>query len=201
MWPGNSIPLARSFLPIRDLSNKRALIVWCSESLTANNTVVTTVIVGINPLGVAITPNGNFAYVTNFSSDNVSVNNTANNTLVATVSVGTEPEGVAITPNGAFAYVTNGSSHNVSVINTANNTVAATVTVGTNPLGVAITPSSKCREDDGEGDEPDVKGGDAHFSKHHRPCGCREHDGEGNEPGELGSLKCSLSFSALPHVP
>jgi len=39
------------------------------------------------PWAVAITPNGAFAYVTNESSDNVSVISTATNTVVATVPV------------------------------------------------------------------------------------------------------------------
>src|SRR6266550_4430723 len=81
-----------------------------------------------------------FAYVTNFSSNMVSVIATATNTVVATVAVGTCPLGVAITPDGAFAYVANAGSSTVSVIATATNTVVATVAVGAGPEGVAITP-------------------------------------------------------------
>jgi len=81
-----------------------------------------------------------FAYVTNFSSNTVSVIDTATNTVVATVPVGTNPEGVAITPDGTRAYVANNGSGTVSLIDTASNTVVATVQVGTNPEGVAITP-------------------------------------------------------------
>jgi YVTN family beta-propeller protein len=80
------------------------------------------------------------AYVTNFTSNDVSVVATASNTVVATVPVGTSPFGVAITPDGAFAYVTLIDSHAVSVIETMTNTVVATISVGTNPQGVAITP-------------------------------------------------------------
>jgi YVTN family beta-propeller protein len=96
--------------------------------------------VGSSPFGVAITPDGAFAYVANLSSNNVSVIATATNTVVATVPVGTGPRFVAITPDGAFAYVTNGDSNNVSVIDTATNTVGPTVAVGVRPFGVAITP-------------------------------------------------------------
>jgi YVTN family beta-propeller protein len=65
---------------------------------TASNTVVATVGVGMNPFGVAITPDGTRAYVTNANSSSVSVIDTASNTVVATVGVGGLPEGVAITP-------------------------------------------------------------------------------------------------------
>jgi YVTN family beta-propeller protein len=109
---------------------------------TATNTVVATVPVGsISPWGVAITPDGAFAYVTN--KGGVSLISTATNTLVATVPVGSTdsvPAGVAITPDGAFAYVAIPTDNSVSVIATAAKTVVASVPVGSTPMGVAITP-------------------------------------------------------------
>ena len=65
---------------------------------TATNTVVAPVPVGTGPLGVAVTPDGKHAYVTNVTSNNVSVIDTASNTVVATVPVGTRPGGVGIVP-------------------------------------------------------------------------------------------------------
>ena len=50
---------------------------------TATNVIVATVPVAGN--GIAITPNGAFAYVANVFSANVSVIDTATNTVVATV--------------------------------------------------------------------------------------------------------------------
>ncbi|PFV35012.1 hypothetical protein COL00_30975 [Bacillus cereus] len=47
-------------------------------------------------MGVAITPDGQFAYVTNYISDNVSVIETVGNTVIQTLSVGDGPMGVAI---------------------------------------------------------------------------------------------------------
>jgi YVTN family beta-propeller protein len=106
---------------------------------TATNIVVATVPVGVDAHGVAITPDGTHAYVTNQFGDNVSVIDTATNTVVATVAVGSFPDVVAITPDGTLAYVTNIGSNNVSVIDTATNVVVATVPVGLKPAGVAIT--------------------------------------------------------------
>jgi YVTN family beta-propeller protein len=65
---------------------------------TATNTVVATVAAGYGPIGVAITPDGAFAYVTNNYSNTVSVIATSTNTVVATVAVDFYPVGVAITP-------------------------------------------------------------------------------------------------------
>ena len=109
---------------------------------TSSNTVVATAAVGSPPEGVAITPDGTRAYVTNPFSDSFSVIDTSSNTVVATSAVGFQPVGVAITPDGTRAYVANSGSASVSVIDTSNNAVVATVTVGSSPVGVAITPAA-----------------------------------------------------------
>src|SRR2546427_9702952 len=54
----------------------------------ATNTVVQTIAVGRNPLGVAVNPASKRAYVTNSASRNVSVNDTANRGGSTTVSLG-----------------------------------------------------------------------------------------------------------------
>ena len=64
----------------------------------ASNTVTATVGVGGGPVGLAITPDGAFAYITNSDSSNVSVIDLASNTVTATVAVGNNPFWVAITP-------------------------------------------------------------------------------------------------------
>jgi YVTN family beta-propeller protein len=104
--------------------------------------------VQFQPLAVAITPNGAFAYVTNsgwpVGSNSVSVIDTATNTVVATIPVGNFPVGVVVTPNGAFAYVANLNSNSVSVISTVTNTVTTTVLLAfgsSGPWGLAITPN------------------------------------------------------------
>ena len=102
--------------------------------------VKTTVTVGSSPYGVAITPDGNYAYVTNHGSGTVSVIQISTNKVTSTVTVGSSPYGVAITPDGNYAYVANYGSGTVSVIQISTNTVTATITVGSNPIGVAITP-------------------------------------------------------------
>lgn len=95
------------------------------------------------PFGISITPNGEYAYVTNGGSASVSVINTATNTVSSTIPVGISPFGVAITPDGEYVYVTNGGSASVSVIETATNTITATIIVGIGPYGVAITPNGE----------------------------------------------------------
>jgi YVTN family beta-propeller protein len=114
---------------------------------TATNTVEATVTVGTFPEGVAVTPDGKHAYVTNEGDGTVSVIDTATNTVAATVVVGTFPIWVAVTPDGKQAYVANNGADyppfmpsTVSVIDTATNTVAATVTAVGFAAGVGIIP-------------------------------------------------------------
>jgi YVTN family beta-propeller protein len=96
---------------------------------------------------------GPFAYVTNQSSNTVSVIDTPTNTLVTTVTLPgcdgscASPAGLAVTPDGSRVYVANKGNGTVSVIATSTNTVSTTITLPTcsevclsSPIGVAITP-------------------------------------------------------------
>ena len=68
---------------------------------TSDNMLVDTVDVGKFPQNVAITPDGNFAYVTNSGSNNVSLIQIGTRMVVDTVRVGKYPTGVAITIGGS----------------------------------------------------------------------------------------------------
>src|SRR5689334_17725437 len=59
-----------------------------------------------------------FAYITNASSNTVSVIDTATNLVIATIPVGVGPGGVAVHPDGSRVYVTHGASNTLSVIDT-----------------------------------------------------------------------------------
>ena len=85
---------------------------------TATNSLVTSISVGLQPTGMAITPDGKFVYVSNNGWTSVWVIATNTNSVVATITTGNGPNEIAITPNGAFAYVTNivATEQSVSVI-------------------------------------------------------------------------------------
>jgi YVTN family beta-propeller protein len=104
-----------------------------THTVTANADVV-----GNNiPYGLAITPDGRFAYTTNFDSPGtVTVADTTTHSVTATVNVGRYPLGVAITPDGNTAYVANYLDGTVSVIGIAGNTVSKTIKVGPYPFRV-----------------------------------------------------------------
>ncbi|HXG20063.1 MAG TPA: beta-propeller fold lactonase family protein [Methylomirabilota bacterium] len=87
--------------------------------------------------------NGPSLYVTNVSSNSVSIIDPLTETVTATVRVGQEPRGIAVTPNGAAVYVANFMDNTLSVLDTATHTVKATIGVGKGPSSVAVSPDGK----------------------------------------------------------
>jgi uncharacterized protein (TIGR03437 family) len=109
------------------------------------NTRVAQVTVGVEPNGVAVSPDGSRVYVANTVSGTVTVLaadriNSLYGGAVATIAVGTEPYALALTPSGRKLYVANARSNSVSVIDTGTNQVIKTIAdVGPEPRGIAIT--------------------------------------------------------------
>ena len=102
--------------------------------------VIKTITVGIQPYGVAVSPDGSKVYVGNRGAGSVSVINTTDNTVSATIDVNTgQVNGIAVTPDGSRVYVS--GSTRTSVINTATNEVIATLGVGTS--GVVVSPNGQ----------------------------------------------------------
>ncbi|MFZ4545403.1 MAG: hypothetical protein ACOYOA_15225, partial [Saprospiraceae bacterium] len=81
-------------------------------------------------------------YVSNRTSNSISILNTVSNSVVSTVNVGTNPEGIAIANSIKRAYVANYGSSTISVINTASNTIATSISTVANPSGVAVSPDN-----------------------------------------------------------
>ncbi len=99
-----------------------------------------TVIVGGDPRGIAIDPDGKHAYVASFADNSLRVIDTASRQVVGSIHVGANPRGVAVDPDSRHAFVTNYSENSVSVIDTAAGKVINTVAVGVNPTSVAVFP-------------------------------------------------------------
>ena len=125
------------------------LFLWSTFACAAQpNTVMTTIPVGDNPAGIAITPDSLFAYVANnnnagiLNGDTVSVLNLTYNTVEQTISDSSfnQPYTVTINPVGTKAYVTNSNSSTVSIIDLRTNTVTGTIGGFDGPSGLVITP-------------------------------------------------------------
>ena len=161
---GNNISagynLEVDFIPMRNLwfANNGAAnvsMIYYNNNTLANKTLNATaheytaglVAVGAHADDVAITPNGQYVYITSYSSNSTSVIYTSNHSAFKNIPVGVGTEGIAITPNSQYAYVVNSyngaGGNSVSVISTATNSVVSTIHVGTNPNGIAITPNGQ----------------------------------------------------------
>src|SRR4029453_4857424 len=95
--------------------------------------------VGIEPRGVAVSPDDRLAYVTNGVSGTVSIVNLGQRRVVKTIPVGTEPRGCALTADGSLLYVANHTEGTISIIDTASRAVVGAVSVGGNPTALAFT--------------------------------------------------------------
>lgn len=145
--------------------NKSGTKAYVTNSSGATITIIdiaTNTVAGIidgfdGPSGMAITPDGNTAYVNNYggpiaksgNGKTVRVVNLNTNTIVgAPIKVGLAPASLAITPNGKFVYVINYVDGNpgtgtISVIQTSNNKVIDTIHGFFGPFAIAITPNGK----------------------------------------------------------
>ena len=107
---------------------------------TATNTAGTPITTGSNPDAIAITPDGETAYVANYYSNTVTPITTATNTAGTPITTGSSPGAIAITPDGKTAYVANLGSGTVTPITTATNTAGPPITAGGGYNAIAITP-------------------------------------------------------------
>ena len=110
------------------------------------NTVITTVVVGTQPLGIAVSPDNQTVYVANQGSNNVSVLDANNGYAVkATTAVGAAPGYLAVSKDGNTLYVSCGGAGSVYVIDTTQPTypVTTTLAAGKSPTGIAVTPNGK----------------------------------------------------------
>jgi YVTN family beta-propeller protein len=92
---------------------------------------------------IAVTPNGEQAYVTARQLGKVTVINTAAHAVTTEIPVGEQPIGVAVSPDGSTVYVSNFGSETVSVISTATNTVIGELDVEGQPAPPAVTPDGR----------------------------------------------------------
>lgn len=118
------------------------------NAVTRKVTVISGAGRGMNgPLGIAIAPNSETAYVTNSLGNTVTpIDLTASPPIIeAPIHVGSGPAAIAITPRGETAYVTNFNSNTVTPIDltTTPPTPGRPIRVGTGPWSIAVSPDGR----------------------------------------------------------
>jgi YVTN family beta-propeller protein len=114
------------------------------HSALAGLKVDTQIRVGMDPWGMAFSPDGNYLYVANYGSNTLSVIDTVTKQVSATITLSPGAGGflssVVVTPDGSTVFVL-GAQSTIAVISTSTNTVINTISAGpTFGTGMAITP-------------------------------------------------------------
>jgi YVTN family beta-propeller protein len=122
----------------------------CSNDVSVIDTVTfgvaTTIPLAVSPKGVAVAPNGAFAYVVDAGATVMTVIDTATNNTIATVALGGDAgfsnlRSIAITPDGALALIPRGQTQTLAVVDTKTLAVVATIPLGPFPEGIVIEPT------------------------------------------------------------
>jgi YVTN family beta-propeller protein len=95
-----------------------------------------------NHVNFAVTPRGQFAYITVGGLNEVKVFRTDNFSLVATIPVGKLPHGIWPSGDGSRIYVGLENADALIAIDTATNMVVGTVPVGQAPQAIAYVPDA-----------------------------------------------------------
>jgi YVTN family beta-propeller protein len=135
-----------AFIPDGTLAYVLVPFVGVQVISTVTNTVVDTIVDPfVWPAGIAITPDGAFAYIAETDSAIVLVLSIASNTVIAKVGVDiTNPIEMIITPDGTMVYMVNPTGGiRVSAVSTASNTEVASIEMDTGLfMSMAVKPDS-----------------------------------------------------------
>lgn len=139
--PGRAGPYA--YVPISTSATTLGVVKVIDTTI---NSVVTTITVGKDPFGVAMSPDGQKIYVTQRGDRNVVVIDGNSKAVASTqpfYAVEDSPLGIAVTPDGKKIYVANSGSNSISVIDTSTTAGGAVTnkslpTGRTQPAGVAV---------------------------------------------------------------
>jgi LPXTG-motif cell wall-anchored protein len=91
---------------------------------------------------ITISPNGQVAYISNFTSGALTVINLLTETTQATINIGGNLISAAISPNGNLVSVQDPTNHRISIVNTQTNLVVETIQSpsGSQPRFSAFSP-------------------------------------------------------------
>ncbi|MEZ5356803.1 MAG: hypothetical protein R2762_29550 [Bryobacteraceae bacterium] len=97
---------------------------------------------GEDPHMVLLGRNGQWAYVSNATSNTLAAVNLASGD-VTLIPVGARPQGGFISRNGKWIYLTNSDGNSISIIDTDFKKVIGTIPTGKGPGRVAVTPDAR----------------------------------------------------------
>jgi len=99
---------------------------------------------GGKPLGVAISPDGKYAYVANYELNEVEKIDTELDSVVDKIPEIKNGRGIAVSTDNRYVYVTNVNSNAVTVIDLTDNKISVVIPVGKMPTSICIDNENKC---------------------------------------------------------
>lgn len=104
--------------------------------------------VGREPEGVALTPDGRYAYVTSEADSQVSIVDTGTRKVVKQLPVGERPRNTAFSPDGRQAYVLGEFDSSITLIDTGRMEVVRTARLASGdamllPMDVGVSPDGR----------------------------------------------------------
>jgi YVTN family beta-propeller protein len=105
------------------------------------------IVVGQNPVAVAVSPTRHEVYVVNSGTagrdGSVSVISAENNSVAVTIALHRLPVSIEIDPTGSLAYVANSGSNAISVLDLKARREIAAIGVGEEPVTARLSPDGK----------------------------------------------------------
>jgi YVTN family beta-propeller protein len=109
---------------------------------TAEQTVVARTNVGSAPSTIAMDPGGNYAYVANHDSEDLTMVNIPTHHAVLTIPIGQSPMDVKVAPSGRYLFVS-GDQNSLLLLDTAEHRVIDHLDLDVSPWGMAFAPDGK----------------------------------------------------------
>lgn len=100
-----------------------------------------TITIGGQPTGVAVTPKGDRVYVADNQRNLLIVLDASSNAVLSTVALPDGPWGVTVTPDGSRVYVASNRANVVSVLDATSLAVVGSISTGTGPANIAFDTS------------------------------------------------------------
>lgn len=109
----------------------------------ANWHYIKTIKTGENPSGIAVSPDGRNAYITNMGSKNITVINSEDDALDKPISFNGLPNAIAISPDGKYIYVTDEENYKLFIIDSKSQKTVKELIIGIAPRGITVTPDGR----------------------------------------------------------
>ena len=134
---------AFAYVPIRSSTGGNGTV---NVINTITDQKVANITVGVDPVGVCASPDGTKVYITNETSNTISVIDTKTNTNISTFGSGSNlnhPFGICVNPVNGYVFVTNNTNANTSYISefdNNNNFIKTISLTGAAAAGICISP-------------------------------------------------------------